>query len=151
MEWMDWCLNLRPGGATRGKRSIIRWEGREMDVDIWGYKVVAPAYVDCGPFIVNPWTSIWLCTNRIPDLWGPVNLHSSMIVVVGRYPTIPLEMSTRIVYGPPMDSPSCGITWKTCTRERWDPNWPYGIIEKGCHTWPVRGRAYVMLVRFIPL
>jgi hypothetical protein len=22
---------------------------------------------------------------------------------------------------------------------------------KGCHTWPVRGRAYVVLVRFIPL
>jgi hypothetical protein len=22
---------------------------------------------------------------------------------------------------------------------------------KGCHTWPIRGRAYVVLVRFIPL
>jgi hypothetical protein len=74
-----------------------------------------------------------------------------MIVVVARYPTIPLEMSTEIVYGPPMDSLTCGIVWKTCTRERWDPDRPYGIIVKGYHTWLVRGRAYVVLVRFIPL
>jgi hypothetical protein len=40
-----------------------------------------------------------------------------MIVVVGQYPTIPLEMFTRIVYGPPTDSPECGITWKMCSRE----------------------------------
>jgi hypothetical protein len=30
--------------------------------------------------------------------WYPVNQHSSIIVVVGRYPTIPLEMFTGIVY-----------------------------------------------------
>jgi hypothetical protein len=47
-------------------------------------------------------------------LRGPVSRCSSMIVVVGRYPTIPLEMSTRLVYGPLMDSPACGIVWKTC-------------------------------------
>jgi hypothetical protein len=40
--------------------------------------------------------------------------------VVERYPTIPLEMSIGIVYMPPTDSAACGITWKTCTRERWD-------------------------------
>jgi hypothetical protein len=27
-EWIDDGLNMRPGGATRGKRSIIGWEGR---------------------------------------------------------------------------------------------------------------------------
>jgi hypothetical protein len=58
----------------------------------------------------------------MPDLRGLVNRRSSMIVVVGRYHTIPLEMSIGIVYGPPMDSPVCGIAWKTCTRERWDPD-----------------------------
>jgi hypothetical protein len=31
------------------------------------------------------------------------------------------EMYNKIVYGPPTDSPECGIAWKTCTRERWDP------------------------------
>jgi hypothetical protein len=35
--------------------------------------------------------------------------------------------------------------------ERWDPDLPYGIIAKGCHMWPVRGHAYVVLVMFIPL
>jgi hypothetical protein len=93
--------------------------------------------------------SIWLCTDCMLDLWGPVNRRSSMIIVVGRYPTIPLEMSIRIVYGPPTDSIECGITWKTCTRTRWDLDRPYNIIAKGCHSWPVRGCAYVVLVGFI--
>jgi hypothetical protein len=87
----------------------------------------------------------------MPDLWGLVNRLSSMIVVVGRYPIIPLEISIGIVCGPPMDSPICGIAWKTCTWERWEPDRPYGIVAKGCHTWPIRGSVYVMLVRFIPL
>jgi hypothetical protein len=74
-----------------------------------------------------------------------------MIVVVGQYPTIPREMSIRIVYGSPTDSPLCGITWKTSTWGRWDLDRPYNIVVKGCHMWPARGHAYVMLVRFIPL
>jgi hypothetical protein len=120
-------------------------------MDIWGSKVVAPACVDWGPFIVDPWITIWWCTHRMSDLWGLVNQHSSIIVVVEQYPTIPLEMNIGIVYEPLMDSPVCGIVWKTCTRPRWDLNWPYGIIVKGCHMWPIRGRAYVILVRFISL
>jgi hypothetical protein len=96
-------------------------------------------------------TSIWLCTDHMSDLWGSVNRLSLMIIVVGRYPTIPLEMSIKIVYGPPTNSPICGITWKMCTRERWDPDWPDGIIAKGFYTWIIRRRAYVVLVRFIPL
>jgi hypothetical protein len=74
-----------------------------------------------------------------------------MIVVVGRYLNIPLEMSIEIVYGPPTDSPACGITWKTCTRNRWNLDRPYGIVVKGCHKWHVRGRACVVFVRFLPL
>jgi hypothetical protein len=85
------------------------------------------------------------------DLWSPVNQRCLTIIVVGPYPTIPLEMSTGIVYEPPTDSPECGIAWKTCTRERWDLDRPYDIIAKGYRTWPVPGRAYVMLVRFISL
>jgi hypothetical protein len=69
-------------------------------VDIRGSKVVAPACVDWGPFVVDPWMSIWLCTDRMLDLWGPVNRRSWMIVVVGRYPTIPLEMSIGITSHP---------------------------------------------------
>jgi hypothetical protein len=95
--------------------------------------------------------STWLCTDRMLDLWGLVNQRSLMIIVVGRYPTIPLEMSIKIVYGSPRDSSECGIAWRTCIRERWDPDRPYGIIAKGCHTWPVCACAYVVLVRFIPL
>jgi hypothetical protein len=32
----------------------------------------------------------------------------------------------------------------------WDLDRPYDVVAKGCHTWPIRGRAYVVLVRFIP-
>jgi hypothetical protein len=74
-----------------------------------------------------------------------------MIVVVGWYPTILVKMFIVIVYEPPTDSAVCGITWKTCTREWWDSNQPYDLIAKGYHTCPVRGHAYVVLVRFIPL
>jgi hypothetical protein len=124
---------------------------KERDMDIWGFTVVAPVCVDWRPFVVDLSTRIWLCTDRMLDLWGLVNWRSWTIVVVGWYPTIPLEMSIGIVYGQPTDSPVCGIVWKTCTRERCDPDRPYDIVVKGCHMWPVRGRAYVMLVRFIPL
>jgi hypothetical protein len=124
----DWAGQLGESGVS------LDGKGGEWYVDIWDSKVVAPTCVNWGPFIVDPWTSIWLCTNRIPDLWGLINRCSSMIVVVGRYPTIPLEMSIGIVYRPPTDSPACGITWKMCTRERWDPDRPYCIIVKCCHT-----------------
>jgi hypothetical protein len=56
-----------------------------------------------------------------------------------------------MVYEPPTDDPECGTVWKMCTREWWDPDRPYGIIAKGCHTWPVRGHVDVVLVRFISL
>jgi hypothetical protein len=123
---------------------------KEWYVDIRSSKVIAPAWVDWGPFVVDPWTSTWLCTDRMLDFWGPVNRRSSMIVVVERHPTIPLETFTGIVYGPHKDSLVWGIAWKMCTRERCDPDWPYDIVAKACHSWPVRGHAYFMLVRFIP-
>jgi hypothetical protein len=85
------------------------------------------------------------------DLWDPVNQCSSMIIVIGGYPIIPLEMSIKIVYGPLTDSPMCDIVWKMCTRKRWDPDQPYGIIMKRCHTWPICEHMYVVLVKFIPL
>jgi hypothetical protein len=91
------------------------------------------------------------CTNRMLALWDPVNRHSSMIVVVVRYLTIPLEMFIQIVYVPPTDSLVCGIMWKMCTRERWDPDRPYDVVAKGCHRWLIRGRVYIVLVMFIPL
>jgi hypothetical protein len=116
----------------------------EWYMDIWGSKVVSLTSVDWGPFIVDPWSSIWLCTDHMSDLWGPINWSSSIIVVVVWYPTILLEMSIRIMYEPPTDNPACGITWKTCTSEKWNPDRPYDIITKCCHTWPVRWRAYVV-------
>jgi hypothetical protein len=68
------------------------------------------------------------------------------------YDTIPLEIFIGIVYGPPTDTyPVWGIMWNTCTWEMWDPNRPYDIIAKGCHTWHVCGHTYVVLVRFIPM
>jgi hypothetical protein len=148
---MKFCFNLKPGGATSGKWSIIKWEGRGVICGYLRLQGGSPTCVDWWQFVVDPWMSIWLCTDRMPNLWGLINWCSSMIVLVGRYPNIPLEMSTGIVYGSPTDSPACGIMWKTCTRERWDPDRPYNVVVKGYHTWPVRGRAYIVLVRFIPL
>jgi hypothetical protein len=60
-------------------------------------------------------------------------------------------MFSGIVYEPPTGSLVCGITWKTCTRERWDLDRPYDVIAKGGHMWPIRGHAYIVLVKFIPL
>jgi hypothetical protein len=122
---MEWSLNLRSDGVTRGKRSIIGWEHRGEG---------------CGYLRLQGGTRLcWLRTIR-----------SLMIIVVGRYPTIPLEMSIGIVYEPPMNSLACGIAWKMCTRERWDPDKPYDVVVKECHMWSVRGHTYVVLVRFIP-
>jgi hypothetical protein len=148
---MDWCLNLRLGGQLG--ESIVSSNGNEGEwyVDIRGSKVVGPGCVDWWSFVVDLWISICLCTDRMSDLWGPVNRRISMIVVVGWYPTISLEMSIGMVYGPSTDSSACSITWKACTRERWDPDRPYGIVVKGCHKCHVYMRAYVVLVRFIPL
>jgi hypothetical protein len=43
-------------------------------------------------------------------------------------------MYTGIVYGPPMDSLACGITWKTCTREKCTPT----RLFDHCHElWPL--------------
>jgi hypothetical protein len=53
------------------------------------------------------------------------------------------------MYGPSTDSLTCGIAWKTCTRERWDLDRHYDIVANGYHAWPVRRRTYVVLVRFI--
>jgi hypothetical protein len=66
-------------------KSGVSSDGKDGEwfIDIWGSNVVAPVCVDWGPFIVDPWTSIWLCIDWMLDLWGPVNRHSSMIVVVG--------------------------------------------------------------------
>jgi hypothetical protein len=36
---------------------------------------------------------------------------------VRQYLTSPAVMYTEIVYGPPTDSPNCGIVWKMCARE----------------------------------
>jgi hypothetical protein len=52
---------------------------------------------------------------------------------VGRYLTSHAVMYTGIVYGPPMDTPKCGITWKTCTRERWDPA---RLFDRYRELWP---------------
>jgi hypothetical protein len=40
-------------------------------------------------------------------------------------------MFIGIVYGPATNSSECCITWKTCTRERWDPDRSYDIVAKG--------------------
>jgi hypothetical protein len=82
--------------------------------------------------IVEPLSRQLNSTNHMLALRDPINQCSSMIVVVGWYPTIPLEMYIGIVYGSPTDSLVWGITCKTCTRERWDPDQPYGVVVKGC-------------------
>jgi hypothetical protein len=72
-------------------------------------------------------TSVGPCVTSIDyvlahtGFMGSCKLSSFDSHWVGWYLTSPVVMYTGIVYGPPMDSPVCGITWKTCTRERWDP------------------------------
>jgi hypothetical protein len=83
------------------------------------------------------------CMLAVRDL---VNRRNSMIVVVGWYPTISLEMYTGVVYKTPTDSIVWGIMWKMCTRDKWNLDWPYDTVVKSCHTCPVRGYVYVMLV-----
>jgi hypothetical protein len=63
---MDRCLNLRSGRQLE-ESGVSDGKDKEWYMDIWGSKAVAPAYVDWGPFIVDPWTSIWLCTDRMLD------------------------------------------------------------------------------------
>jgi hypothetical protein len=69
---------------------------------------------------------------------------------VGWYLTTPTVIYTGLVYGPPTDSPKCGITRKTCNRERWDP----ARLFDHCHKmWPHVGswRPRVgRVVRFFP-
>jgi hypothetical protein len=61
---------------------------------------------------------------------------------VGQY-TSPLLMYTGIVYGPPTDSPECGIAWKTCTSERWDPSQLFDC----CHElWPLVESSWLTCV-----
>jgi hypothetical protein len=69
---------------------------------------------------------------------------------VGRYITSPAVIYKWMVYGPPTNSPVYGITWKTCTRERWDPTW---LFDR-CHELRLHvgsGRPHVCRVaRFFP-
>jgi hypothetical protein len=90
---------------------------------------------------------------------------------VGRSLTTLVVMYTGIVYGPPTDSPACGIMWKTCTRKSCDPArlfdrchelWPLMVLAwltcvmlSGCYLarlyWfesPWHPRIWVMLVRY---
>jgi hypothetical protein len=55
---------------------------------------------------------------------------------VGWYLTSPTVMYTEIVYGAPTDSPVCGIVWKTCTREKWNPTW---VFDRYRELWPLVG------------
>jgi hypothetical protein len=142
MDGMNDVLNLRPGGATREKRSIIGWEGQRVECGYSRLQGGSPRL--CWLRTIHSGSLNEHLIDRMPDLWVMINRHSSMIVVVGRYPINTLEMSIGIVYMPPMDSLACGIAWMTCTRERWDPDRPYSFIAKGCHTWPIRGCARML-------
>jgi hypothetical protein len=59
-----------------------------------------------------------ICTDHMLALWDPVNQRNSMIVVVGQYPIIPLEMFSCIVYGLPTNSSVCGIACGRCALGR---------------------------------
>jgi hypothetical protein len=141
---LDDDVILRPDGTTRGKCSIFGWKGRGV---VCGYSRLQGGSPHlCWLRTIHSGTlSKYLnCTECMLILWFPVNRHSLMILVVGRYPTIPLEMFTGIVYMPPTNSPMCGIVWKMCTRERWDLDRPCDVFLKGCHMWPVRGRVCLL-------
>jgi hypothetical protein len=121
--------------VVRPTRMYLRMEGQEWYVDIQGSKVVAPCLCWLSPFLCRLRTVCsgtlgkhLICNDCMKALWDLANWCNSMIVVVGRYPTTPLEMFSGIVYVPHTDSPVCGIKWKTCTRERSDSNQPYEVM-----------------------
>jgi hypothetical protein len=58
-------------------------------------------------------------------------------------------MYTEIVYMPPMDSPGCGITWKTCNRERWDLADSLIVVMNCGHSWCMCG-SLCRVVRLLP-
>jgi hypothetical protein len=123
LEWklienLDDYLNLRPGGADMGKWSIFGWEGWGVVCEYSMLQGGSPNLCRLRTVHSGTLSEHLICTDRMLALWDPVNRRSSMIVVLGRYPTIPLEMFSGIVYGPPTDNLVCGIVWKTCTRER---------------------------------
>jgi hypothetical protein len=62
---------------------------------------------------------------------------------VGWSLTYPVVMYTGIVYGPPTDSPACGIMWKTCTRKRWDPA---RLFDHCCKVWPLMVPSWLTCV-----
>jgi hypothetical protein len=45
------------------------------------------------------------------------------------------KMIEGIVHGPRMDSPECGIMWKTCTRVRWAQLHSLISVVNCCHSW----------------
>jgi hypothetical protein len=65
---------------------------------------------------------------------------------VGWYLTSPTVMYTGIVYKPHTDSPVCGITWKTCTRGRWDPTDSLIVVANCGRMWGLRSLMCVVLL-----
>jgi hypothetical protein len=145
-----WWFNLRSGGETRGKQSIFSWEGQRERCGYSRLQGGSPRLCQLRTVCSGTLSKYLKCTTRMLTLWDPINQCTSIIVVVGRDPTIPLKMFTEIVYGSPMDNSVWDIAWKMCTRERWDPDRPYDVVVKVWHMWYARVRAYVMLVKFSP-
>jgi hypothetical protein len=110
-------LNLRSSGETREKWSIFGWEGRGVVCGYLRLQDGSPRLCRLRTIHNRTMSKYLNCTDRMLVIWDPVNRRSSMIVIYGQYPTIHLEMFTRIVYWPPTNSPVCGIVWKMYTRE----------------------------------
>jgi hypothetical protein len=64
---------------------------------------------------------------------------------VGRSLTFPAMIYTVIVYRPPTNSPVCGITWKTCTREKCDP---VRLFDRCRELWPLVVPSWLTCVMF---
>jgi hypothetical protein len=94
---------LIPGGATI-KQSIIGWEGRGEGCGYSRLQGGSPFLCRLRTISSGTLSEYLNCNEHMLALWEPVNRHSSITIVVGRYPTIPLEIFTEIVYGPPTDS-----------------------------------------------
>jgi hypothetical protein len=118
---VDKNLNARPGGATRRKWRIP--DGK-CESGLMSYSKLQGG----SPLLC------WLRTASVGSWWASIDyvlMHTGHMKScklsgfdghrVGRSLTSPIVMYTRIVYGPPMDSPVCGITWKTYIRERCGP------------------------------
>jgi hypothetical protein len=124
---------VRPGGATRRKWGILDEKdesGLMSDSKVQGGipRLCWLRTASVVPCCNNHWVVYW----RIRDLWGPVNLVTSMVVELVDTPLYFTD-DIGIVFGPPRDYPSRfsrGRQHEGTVR-------PAQLFDSQCERWPL--------------